>query len=375
MIIEKEVITMTIQKMIDELVEAKIAKVPIVLEDVELGVPIYEPRYSEVKSFISFQSTTEGLFIKAPYLDESEGSKKRFTNQLDIERDDLLGKGFAAKIKSTFRTEPGGLVFIEHKGIKIQRKRNDYRYNDFRELYNEVAYFMFDVSKGQYVQCRSNELRKAEHLIRTMTLEELEAQGKFDPSTIEFISRKELNNSKLMQLQSVFEMYRDQLYEMLLNERNLVLSSKESVDDYLKNIRSFLKEVYKPLSGLYFVFNRIDEGEYIFHEKTLREAYTRFDDLTVFYNENKNEIFSGFAAKTRYEFASKIKYFSKLFQYKKTTSEDDAMGYFVEELKRGNAHRTLIQIDAEGIYYPKDGTSSEFIQAEHKAALIKKYKV
>lgn len=367
---------MNAQKLIDELVEAKITKIPVILEDVKLDVSIYEPRFSDIKGFILFESTTDGLFIKTPFLDESEGSKKRFTNQLDVERDDLPGKGFAARIKSTFRTEPGGLVSVEHKGFKVQRKFNDYRYSDFRSLYTEVAYFMFDESKGQYLQCISDEIRQAERLIRTMTLAELESLGKYDPSTIEFLARRERTNVKLAQLQQTFEMYRDQLYEMLHNEKdNLKLASQEHIEKYLKNIRGFLNDTYKPLASLYFVFNKIDEVEYRFHEKTLREAYARFNELTNFYKENKTEIFSGFAVEKQAEFASKVKYFGKLVQYKKSTSEDYSMGYFIEGLKQGNAYRTLIQIDAEAIYYSKDEASSEFIQAEQKTMLIKKYRI
>lgn len=367
---------MTIQSLIDEMIQDKKMRVPIFLEDVKINAPVYEPRFSDFKRLISFDSTKDKLHLKTPFLDESERSKLRFTKQLDVERSDLSGKGFAAKVKSNFKTEAGGLVVVEHKGLKIQRKFNDYRYDDVREVYKEVAYFMFDEESGQYVQCISDEIRQAERLIRTMMLEELEAKGKYDASTIEFLARRERANQKLAQLQQAFEEYRDRLYEMLNNERdNLKLSSQEHIEKYLKNVRHFLSDVYKPLASLYFVFNKIDEGEYLFHEKTFREASKRFNELMIFYRDNKEDIFSPFAAEKKAVFNDKISYFKKLFQFKKSTSEDLSMGYFVEELKKGNTYRTLIQIDAESIYYTKDEASSEYIQAEQKEALIKKYKI
>mgnify|MGYP003556901005 FL=1 len=356
---------------IEYLIQEARAKVPITVDKTIIDFAVYEPRFSDFRRFIVFDSTETLFRLNGPFLDELEQQKRRFTNQLDTERPDLVGKGFFVKVYSDYRADPFGLLTIEHNALKISRKFNDYRFNEYKNVYREYAYFLFDEAQNKYVQCKTDEINKVAYLMRTHSFREIEVMNKFEELTLEFYRRKERTHELMTVIQDEYEAMRDRLHNLLQSERQNFNLSSDKVFLYLKDVENFLRHDYKALAGCYLLSKRISESEYVFHLNKLREASERFSELNEFLVQNKKAIFELFDEDVVKEFGDKMMYFRKLFAYRKATSTEESDGYFVDELKRENAFRTLVQIDVEHIFSVE--SDSHYKQIEMREHLIKRY--
>ena len=360
-----------VRAIIEYLVQEKKAKVPIKVEQTAIDSVVWEPRFSDFKRLIAFDSTEEVFRLNGPFLNELEQQKRLFTNQLDTERQDLPGKGYFVKIYSDYLTDAFGLLTIEHNALKVMRKQKDYRFKEYKNVYREYSYFLFDETQKKYVQCLGDEINKVAYLMRKRSFREIEESAEFSELTLEFYRRKERAHQMMTAIQPEYEEMRVRLHNLLQSERKNLSVTSEKVFLYLKDVENFLRHDYKALAGCYLLSKRISEAEYVFHLNKLREASEHLNELNEFLVQNKKAIFELFDENAVKEFGDKMMYFRKLFAYRKATSTEESDGYFVDELKRENAFRTLVQIDVEHIFSVE--SDSHYKQIEMREHLIKRY--